>query len=82
MEIWTASAIDSYYLDPKVEFLQSGNGAIQKPFAAGYYIVPHCSPDCCHAFGHSTIDLGPFSTRIKARNWSRKHLADPGEEGH
>jgi hypothetical protein len=23
------------------------------------------------------VDLGPFSTRIKAREWSRTHLAEP-----
>lgn len=78
MEIWTASAIDSYYRDPAVEFLKSGHGGIRKPHAAGYYIVPHCSPNCSHGFGsHSAIDLGPFSTPIKARNWSRKHLVVP-----
>lgn len=44
----------------------------------GYFIVPHCDPDCCAAFGGiSTLTLGPFETRIKAREWSRKHMVDP-----
>ena len=80
MRIWSASAIDRYYLDPTVEFLQAGNHDAGRPAAAGYYIVPHCGPDCCQAFGGvSMIDLGPFSTRTKARKWSRTYLAEPPE---
>lgn len=73
MVIWSASAIGRYYLDPTIEFLKAGNR--EKPSAAGYYISPHCGPDCCPAFGGVvTINLGPFATRAKARNWSRIHL--------
>jgi hypothetical protein len=79
MGIWSASAVGRYYLDPTIEFLRAGNRGIGKPTAAGYYIVPHCGPDCCQAFGGvSTIDLGPFSTRTKARKWSRTYLTEIG----
>ena len=79
MRIWCASAIYRYYLDPSIEFLHAGVRDLEGPDDAGYYIVPHCGPDCCQAFGGvSTIDLGPFSTRAQARRWSRKYLADPG----
>jgi hypothetical protein len=80
MRTWCASAVDRYYFDPMIEFLQTGTLDIQGLVASGYYIVPHCSPDCCQAFGGvTTNDLGPFSTRVKARAWSRKHLVEPGE---
>jgi hypothetical protein len=79
MRIWSASAVTRYYIDPAIKFLRAGNRGIGKPTAAGYYIVPHCDPDCCRAFGGgvSMIDLGPFSTRTKARRWSRTYLAGP-----
>ena len=68
MKTWSASAIGRYYGDPVITSLPDG-----------YYIVPHCDPDCCHAFGGvSTVDLGPFATRRKARNWSRKNLVMNG----
>jgi hypothetical protein len=80
MRVWAASAINSYYLDPPIEFLQAGNRGIRKPTAAGYYIVPHCSPGCCQAFGGiSVANLGPFATRTKARTWSRTYLTEPIE---
>lgn len=80
MKIWSASAIERYYRDPTIEFLKPGNPSVGKPATAGYYIVPHCDPDCCQAFGGaSTSDLGPFSTRTKARRWSRTYLTEPGE---
>ena len=79
MRIWSASAISRYYRDPTIEFLQPGNQSVGKPSTVGYYIIPHCGPDCCQAFGGaSTIDLGPFSTRIKARKWSRTYLTERG----
>jgi hypothetical protein len=79
MRIWSASAVGRYYLDPTIEFHQPGNRNNGKLAAAGYYIVPHCGPNCCQAFGGvSTIDLGPFSTRTKARTWSRTYLSEPG----
>lgn len=76
MRIWSASAIGRYYLDPPIEFLRAGKRGTGRPIAAGYYIVPHGSSDCCQDIGGvSAIDLGPFSTRIKARKWSRTYLA-------
>ena len=66
------------YIDPAIKFLRSGNRGVGKSTAAGYYIVPHCGPDCCQAFGGlSVVDLGPFATRTKAREWSRTYLAEP-----
>jgi hypothetical protein len=77
MRIWSASAVSRYYVDPAIKFLRAGN-RVGKPTAAGYYIVPHCGPDCCQAFGGlSVADLGPFSTRTKARQWSRTYLTEP-----
>lgn len=78
MRIWSASAVSRYYIDPAIKFLRARNRGVGKSTAAGYYIVPHCSPDCCRAFGGlSAVDLGPFSTRAKARRWSRSYLAEP-----
>lgn len=83
MRIWSASAIGRYYLDPTIESLQAGNRDAERPIAAGYYIVPHCGPDCCQAFGGvATADLGPFSTRTKARRWSRRYLVESGDPAH
>jgi hypothetical protein len=83
MRIWSASAVARYYLDPAIKFLRAGNHGTGKPAAAGYYIVPHCSPDCCRAFGGVSLgDLGPFPTRTKARRWSRTYLTEPGETSH
>ena len=77
MKIWSASAVSRYYVDPAIKFLRAGNRGIGKPTAAGYYIVPHCSPQCCQAFGGvATADLGPFSTRTEARTWSRTYLTE------
>ena len=76
MKNWSLSAIDRYYFDPTIQFLTAAkrNGAK----LGGYFIVPHCDPDCCAAFGGiSTANLGPFETRIKAREWSRKYMVDP-----
>jgi hypothetical protein len=83
MRIWSASAIDRYYLDPTIEFLQIQDRDALKPSGPGYYIVPHCDPDCCQAFGGvSIIDFGPFPTRVKARKWSRENLVQPGDRLH
>jgi hypothetical protein len=44
---------------------------------AGYYVTPHCDPDCCDAFGDvSKIDIGPFRSKGEARRWSRDNLAE------
>lgn len=79
MKIWTASAVSRYYLNPAIAFQAlriRGKGVSS---ARGYYIVPHCDPDCCQDFGGvTTADLGPFLTRIEARNWSRKYMAGNG----
>ena len=78
MKTWSASAVTRYYVDPAIKFLRAGTGAVGKPTGAGYFIVPHCDPDCCQAFGGVSMnDLGPFSTRIKAREWSRAYLNEP-----
>jgi hypothetical protein len=83
MRVWSASAIDRYYLDPTIEFLQTGDGDMRKPSGPGYYIVPHCDPDCCQAFGGvSIIDFGPFPTRVRARKWSRRNLVQSGDRAH
>jgi hypothetical protein len=82
MRVWSASAISRYYFDPGIKFLRSGAHGLGKPTGAGYFIVPHCDPDCCQAVGGvAMVDLGPFSTRIKARDWSRTYLAEPPEAG-
>ena len=80
MKNWSSSAIDRYYpidryyLDPTIQFL----AATKRSKLGGYFIVPHCDPDCCAAFGGiSTANLGPFETRIRARDWSRKYMVEP-----
>jgi hypothetical protein len=79
MRIWSTSAVDQYYRDPPIVFFRAGNGAAEKRSGRGYYVVPHCSPTCCQAFGGlGPRSLGPFSTRVKARTWSRKYLVEPG----
>ena len=81
MKIWSSSAIDRYYTNPTIQFLAGTKREGVK--LAGYFIVPHCDPDCCAAFGGiSAPNLGPFTTRIKARDWSRKNMVDPGDTMH
>ena len=80
MKIWSVSAIYRYYRDPVVEFHREGDGGKMRPDTVGYYIVLHCEPDCCQAFGGShENERGPFATRVKAHNWSRMYLVEPGE---
>ena len=68
--------MDRYYFDPAIQFLVAAKQKGSK--LRGYFIVPHCDPDCCAAFGGiSTANLGPFETRIKAREWSRTYMVDP-----
>jgi hypothetical protein len=79
MKAWSTSAINSYYLDPVITFLAAGHLESRgKPVAiAGYYVTPHCDPDCCEAFGGiSNIDIGPFRSAREARQWSRSNLAE------
>jgi hypothetical protein len=78
MRAWTASAMRNYYLDPTIVFLDAGHrdsgrvGITQE----GYYVAPHCDPDCCQAFGGiSKFDFGPFLTADDARTWSVKNMA-------
>jgi hypothetical protein len=78
MKIWTRSAIRNYYLDPVILFLEAEpRDAGRVPVEhAGYYIAPHCDPDCCHAFGGiSKVDIGPFPSAVEARKWSARNLA-------
>jgi hypothetical protein len=79
MRAWSTSALNSYYLDPVVTFLSAGHREPGgTPIAiAGYYVTPHCDPDCCEAFGEvSKIDIGPFRSAGEARRWSRSNLAE------
>jgi hypothetical protein len=74
---WTASALKQCYLDPPVVFLNRGPNAGFDPFilTAGYYVSPHCGPDCCGALGISILSMGPFRSAGAARKWSRSNLA-------
>ena len=79
MRAWSTSAINSYYLDPVITFLAAGHLESRgRPVAiAGWYVTPHCEPDCCEAFGEvSKIDIGPFRSKGEARRWSRDNLAE------
>jgi hypothetical protein len=72
MRTWTKSALRNYYLDPLIVFLEVEPRAGRVPIAhAGYYVMPHCEPDCCQA----RADLGPFPTASAARKWCVKNLA-------
>jgi len=77
MRAWTASAVRNYYLDPEIVFLDAGNrepGSVRLT-QSGYYIAPHCDPDCCQAFGGiSQSTFGPFFTPDDARAWSVKNM--------
>jgi hypothetical protein len=78
MKTWTKSAIRNYYLDPPIVFVDAEpSDAGGEPIAhAGYYVAPHCDPNCCQAIGGiSKNDLGPFPTANAARKWSVKNLA-------
>jgi hypothetical protein len=78
MRTWTKSALRNYYLDPLIVFLEVElRDAGRVPIArTGYYVAPHCDPDCCQAMGGvSRVDLGPFPTANAARKWSVKNLA-------
>jgi len=78
MKTWTKSAIRNYYLDPVIQLLGIGarNAGGDAIAHAGYYIAPHCDPDCCQIIdGVSRVDLGPFLTAKAARKWSARNLA-------
>lgn len=76
MKKWTESAMRSYYLDPEIVFLDAGHRHQERiATEKGYYVSPHCDPDCCQAFGKvSKVDLGPFPTAAKARQWSAENM--------
>lgn len=79
MKAWSASALRRYYVDPLTVFLlhkDQGPGAASGP---GYYIVPHCDPDCCQTSGEiSKAYFGPFATRAGAHEWSQTNLVETG----
>lgn len=80
MRAWATSAINSYYRDPVIAFREAGyrDAGRSAVAVAGHYIVPHCDPDCCGAFGQlETLHLGPFDTFDLARQWSRTNLSTP-----
>ena len=79
MKVWSTSAVDQYYRDPAIAFFRAKGRADGGRPGVGYYIIPHCSPACCEAFGGlGPRSLGPFSTRARARTWSRRYLVEPG----
>jgi hypothetical protein len=78
MKAWTASAIRNYYLDPEIVFVEAGHrGPGHRHLTqAGYYVAPHCEPDCCQAVGGiSRFDFGRFLTPDDARTWSVTNMA-------
>jgi hypothetical protein len=78
MKTWTKSAMRNYYLDPAILFVEIGRRDDERPASVhpGYYVKPHCDPDCCQAIGNiPKADFGPFSTAIAARKWSARNLA-------
>lgn len=75
MRAWTASAIRKYYLDPEIVFVAAERGRRGRLIQTGYYVAPHCDPECCQAFGGvSKSDFGPFLTPDAARAWSVKNM--------
>jgi hypothetical protein len=62
-----------------VRFLNAGyrDSAGAAVAISGYYVTPHCDPDCCQAFGGiSKIDMGRSARRVKPENgpagtWSK-----------
>jgi hypothetical protein len=78
MKTWTKSAMRNYYLDPAILFVEIGRRDDERPASVhpGYYVKPHCDPDCCQAIGNiPKADFGPFSTAVAARKWSARNLA-------
>lgn len=73
---WTLSALRQYYRDPPVVFLNEGTNEGVEPaiVTAGFYISPHCDPDCCGALGISILLMGPFRSAGDAQKWSRNNL--------
>ena len=71
--------MNGYYRDPEVVFLAKGStaGGRAAVASAGYFIAPHCDPDCCAAFGGvAAADIGPFVSAGAARKWSQTYLAE------
>jgi hypothetical protein len=76
MRAWTLSALNEYYSEPPVAFLSVGTnkGVDRVVVAAGFYVTPHCAPDCCAALGITILAMGPFLSARDARKWSRANL--------
>ena len=68
--------MNEYYSEPPVTFLSVGVNKGINPMIvrAGFYIRPHCDPDCCAALGITILAMGPFLSTGEARKWSRKNL--------
>ena len=72
--------MNSYYRDPEIVFREAGyrDAGHAAVTVAGHYIMPHCDPDCCGAFGElGAVHLGPFDTFDLAHQWSRLNLSQP-----
>lgn len=81
MKAWTLSAMNGYYRDPPITYFRVGQteGTRVPIVTKGYYIVPHCDPDCCSEYGEVTTgSMGPFATRAIALEWSRMNLIERG----
>jgi hypothetical protein len=72
---WTASAVRSYYFDPRSCFWKPGIASRGVRLnQSGYYIAAHRDPDCCQAFGGMSQSLlGRFS-RLTMRARSVKNM--------
>ena len=69
MEAWSPETIRAYYRDPEIAWLDVGyQCAIPAINEAGYYVMPHCAPECCRP-------SRPFKTADEARAWSAEQLA-------
>jgi hypothetical protein len=75
MRPWTASALKGF-LDPPVVILKKGANKHVGPgiLTTGFYIAPHCDPDCCGTLGISILSLGPFRSASAARTWPGDNL--------
>jgi hypothetical protein len=76
MRAWTLSALNEYYSEPPVTFLSVGANTGVEPMivTAGFYVTPHCDPECCEALGITILTMGPFLSASDARKWSRGNL--------
>ncbi len=79
MKAWTLSAMNGYYRDPAISYFKVGQMTDARVVivSKGYYIVPHCDPECCEG-EFSTGSMGPFATNALALAWSRSNMIDEG----